>query len=166
MEEAENVIELNNVTDKEEINKIYVAHQLYPKFTPDGELNTLKYKRFAAIQVTLDEQALKNKEAILQDEVVQASDTERDLYRETMKKKHPKYDLDDGWPIFGGKDSLYKGTIFVPYSEDINFAALSAGEPFKQNLPDNTKDIQIMQYAPKVSEYIAPEITIPQLKDY
>jgi len=41
-----------------------------------------------------------------------------------------KYSLSDG--IFGiGRDELYKGTIFIPYDEDISFAALSSGEPFK-----------------------------------
>jgi hypothetical protein len=26
-----------------------------------------------------------------------------------------KFELDDGWPIFGGGTKLYKGSIFVPY---------------------------------------------------
>jgi len=43
-----------------------------------------------------------------------------------MKKSNKDYDLDNG--IFGYfKDNLYKGTIFIPYSEDIAFAALSSG---------------------------------------
>jgi hypothetical protein len=57
-----------------------------------------------------------------------------------MKKSNEKYDLDDGF--FGlFKDKLYKGTVFIPYDEDIAFAALSSGEPFKQNLPDNVSSI-------------------------
>jgi hypothetical protein len=62
-----------------------------------------------------------------------------------MKKSDKNYDLSDGmWLTEWGKDQIYKGTIFVPYSEDIAFAALSSGEPFKQDLPDNAKSIQLM----------------------
>jgi len=49
-----------------------------------------------------------------------------------MKKSDKNYDLSNGMWITGwGKDQIYKGTIFVPYSEDVAFAALSSGEPFK-----------------------------------
>jgi hypothetical protein len=39
---------------------------------------------------------------------------------------------------------LYKGTIFVPYDEDVAFAAVSSGEPLKQNLPDNAASVYQM----------------------
>ena len=81
----------NNITDINQINQIYVKYGLDPKYTQDGKLNQLKYKRFAAIQATLDEQSLQNKEAILSDEVSLAGEVERDLYKEIMKKSNKDY---------------------------------------------------------------------------
>lgn len=170
MEKADFIIKSKGISDNdhESINKIYIDNELPPKFLPNGELNKQQYKRFAAIQVTLDEQALKNKDAILADEVEIANDNERELYEETMKSssKTKDYSLSDGMIITGwGKDQLYKGTVFIPYDEDIAFAAISSGKGFKQNLPDNVAAIQEKQYAPKVSQYKAPEITLSQLKN-
>jgi hypothetical protein len=51
------------------------------------------------------------------------------------------FDLDSGWFGKWGRDELYKGTIFVPYDEDVAFAALSSGSPFKANLPDNSSTV-------------------------
>ena len=72
-----------------------------------------------------------------------ANEVERDLYNETMRKVtgDKKFELDDGYPIFGGGKVLYKGSIFVPYLEDVAFAALSSGNPFKVNLPNNSATI-------------------------
>ena len=164
MEQADDYIRQNNITDIGQINQIYIKYGLNPKYTPDGKLNQLKYRRFAAIQATLDEQSLQNKEAILSDEVALAGEVERDLYKEIMKKSNKDYDLDDGF--FGYfKDNLYKGTIFIPYSEDIAFAALSSGQPFNQDLPNNVTTIQEKQYAPKISQYVSPQATLSQVKN-
>lgn len=164
MEQADDDIRQNNITDIGQINQIYIKYGLDPKYTPDGKLNQLKYRRFAAIQATLDEQSLQNKEAILSDEVALAGEVERDLYKEIMKKSNKDYDLDDGF--FGYfKDNLYKGTIFIPYSEDIAFAALSSGQPFNQDLPNNVTTIQEKQYAPKISQYVSPQATLSQVKN-
>lgn len=167
MELADQEISKNNITDINQINQIYIKYGLDPKYTPDGKLNQPKYKRFAAIQVTLDENSLQNKDAILSDEVAIASEVERDLYNESMKKitGNNKFELDEGWPIFGGGTELYKGTIFIPYSEDIAFAALSSGQPFNQNLPNNVATIQEKQYAPKISQYVSPQVTLFQVKN-
>ena len=166
MELADQEISQNNIQNPEDINKIYQKYGLPAKFDSNGNLNTMQYKRFAAIQVTLDENSLQNKDAILSDEIALAGEIERDLYEQAMKKSDKNYDLSDGMWITGwGKDQIYKGTIFVPYSEDIAFAALSSGEPFKQNLPDNTATVQLMQYAPKASQYIIPDKTLSQIKN-
>jgi hypothetical protein len=64
-----------------------------------------------------------------------------------------KFELDEGWPIFGGGTKLYKGSIFVPYYEDKAFAALSSGKPFNVVLPNNSCTVQLMQYAPATLTY-------------
>jgi len=74
------------------------------------------------------------------------------------------YELDDGF-LWGawGKDSLYKGTIFVPYDEDVAFAAVSSGKGFKTSLPDNADTVQRMQYAPATLSYKKPDVTLSQI---
>jgi len=62
-----------------------------------------------------------------------------------MKKSNKNYSLGNGmWLTGWGKDELYKGTIFIPYDEDVAFAAVSSGRPMKQNLPDNASTVQLM----------------------
>ena len=164
MEEADQEIRQNNIDSNNyaQINAIYQKHQLAPKYDQNGKLNEHNYKRFAAIQATLDEDSIQNKESILSDEVALAGDVERDLYEQAMKKQNKDYSLGNG--IFGlWEDKLYKGTIFVPYDEDLAFAALSSGEPFKQNLPDNAATIQQMQYAPATTKYKSPDVTLSQI---
>ena len=166
IEQADQEVSQNNIESPNEINMIYQKYGLPAKFDQNGNLNTMNYKRFAAIQATLDESSLQNKDAILSDEISIAGEIERDLYIEAMKKNDKNYDLSNGmWVTGWGKEQLYKGTIFIPYSEDVAFAALSSGQPFKQNLPDNTTAVQQMQYAPKVSQYKTPDITLSQIKN-
>lgn len=168
MEKADEEIRTLNISDKDyaKINEIYRKYSLPPKYDSSGNLNQSQYKRFAAIQVTLDEDSLQDKNSILSDEITIAEDSERELYEQIVKKTtdDKKYSLSNGLPILGwGKEELYKGTVFVPYDEDIAFAALSSGEPFKQNLPDNTSDVQRMQYAPASMSYKAPDKTLSQI---
>ena len=165
MEAADEEIRRNNIQsdDYNSINQIYQKYNLPPKYTPDGKLIQQNYKRFAAIQATLDEQALQNKESILSDEVALAGDVERDLYEEAMKKQNKDYSLGDGF-LGLWKDNLYKGTIFVPYPEDISFAAISSGSPLKSSLPNNADTVQMMQYAPAALTYKAPSETLSQIK--
>ena len=166
MEQADLEISQNNIEKPQEINQIYQKYGLPAKYDQQGNLNQMNYKRFAAIQATLDEKSLQNGEAILSDEISLAGEVERDLYVEAMKKQDSKYDLSNGMWITGwGKDQLYKGTIFVPYDEDVAFAAVSSGEPLKQNLPDNAASVYQMQYAQKASTYKAPTETLSQIKN-
>lgn len=167
MEEADQEIRQKGIQsdDYKTINQIYQNHQLPPKYDQNGKLIKKDYKRFAVIQATLDETSLQDKNAILSDEVAIASEVERDLYNESMRKitGNQKFELDDGWPIFGGGTKLYKGSIFVPYQEDIAFAALSSGKPFNTNLPNNSSTVQQMQYAPATLTYKPQDVTLSQI---
>ena len=164
IEKADEIISQQNIIDPNKINEVYQSVGLPPKYNQNGELNTQKYMRFAAIQATLDEQALQNKEAVLSDEVQLAGNVERDLYKEAMKKNNKDYSLGNGmWLTGWWKDELYKGTIFIPYDEDVAFAAVSSGRPMKQNLPDNASTVQLMQYAPKSLNYKPQDVTLSQI---
>ena len=169
MEEADQEIRQKGIqsNDYNAINQIYQNHQLQPKYNQEGKLNKQDYRRFAVIQATLDENSLQNKNAILSDEVAIASEVERDLYNEAMRKitGNNKFELDEGWPIFGGGTKLYKGSIFVPYYEDKAFAALSSGKPFNVDLPNNSSTVQLMQYAPATLTYKPQDVTVSQIKN-
>ena len=67
------------------------------------------------------------------------------------------------WLTGWWKDELYKGTIFIPYDEDVAFAAVSSGRPMKQNLPDNASTVQLMQYTPKSLNYKPQDVTLSQI---
>ena len=170
MEQAEDEIRKLGIQDNDyaKINEIYQKHELPPKYNQNGQLNSQSYKRFAALQVTLDQSSLQDSSSILSDEVARAGDIERKLYEQIVKKstQDKNYELSNGylWGIIG-KEELYKGTIFVPYDEDVAFAALSSGKPFKQDLPNNSSKVQLMQHAPAVLNYKAPDKTLSQIKN-
>ena len=155
IEKAEEQISNNNITDPNKINQIYQQYGLPNKFDSNGNIITRNYRRFAAIQATLDSKALKGNNPINMNEVSEADDSERELFIETMQKSGNKdYDLSDGflWSDWG-KDKLYKGTIFIPVREDIVGGYISGGQPLDVDLPNNANQVAIMQHAPKIQQY-------------
>lgn len=155
IEKAEERIHNNKITDPQQINQIYKDLGLPDKFDSNGNIIQQNYKRFAGIQVILDEKALKGGVPINMNEVSEADDEERELFIEQMKKSGNKdYDLSDGilWSSWG-RDKLYKGTIFVPVREDIAAGYTSGGYPLDTDIPNNANQVAIMQYAPKTQQY-------------
>ena len=156
IEKAEEEISNRNITDPQQINKIYRDLGLPDKFDSNGKLISRNYRRFAAIQVTLDSKALKGGEPININEVSEADDVERELFVETMKDKlkDKNYDLSDGilWSSWG-RDKLYKGTIFAPIRNDLVGAYIGGGQPLDTDLPNDSNKVSIMQHAPKVYQY-------------
>jgi len=141
MEEVEDWIRANNITDKNEINNLYVNASLPPKYNAKGELNPRDYDTFAAIQVTVDDKALKGGKPQFKDEVTEADSQERELFEETMLKNGVKdYNLSNGWG-FRGKDNLYKGTVFIPIRDSIEGSLVNAGQAPKINLPSDANSI-------------------------
>lgn len=155
IEKAEEKISNNNITNTDRINQIYREFGLSDKYDQNGNIITQNYRRFAAIQVTLDSKALKGSVPINGNEVSEADDVERELFIETMKKAGNKdYDLSDGflWSSWG-KDKLYKGTIFIPVREDIVGGYISGGQPLDTDLPNDANKVAIMQHMPKIQQY-------------
>ena len=164
MEEVEDWIRANNITDKNEINNLYVNASLPPKYNAKGELNPRDYDTFAAIQVTVDDKALKGGKPQFKDEVTEADSQERELFEETMLKNGVKdYNLSNGWG-FRGKDNLYKGTVFIPIRDSIEGSLVNAGQAPKINLPSDANSINQQQYLQAVSKYQKPTISMEQIK--
>jgi len=58
-----------------------------------------------------------------------ADEQTRSFYENIIqdKLKDKKYSLDSGWPIFGGKEELYQGTVFIPIKSNLVAGAISSG---------------------------------------
>ena len=134
LEELDKQLKLNNIEDNEQnwqkVNDLCDKLGIPHKYDSSGKLNQLTWKRFAAFQVTTPDTALVDKNVIL-DMVGVANDQERELYNGFIqqKTKDKNFELSDTFlGIFGHKDELYKGTVFVPVKESIVAAAISGGQ--------------------------------------
>ena len=134
LEELDKQLKLNNIEDNEQnwqkVNDLCDKLGIPHKYDSSGKLNQLTWKRFAAFQVTTPDTALVDKNVIL-DMVGIANDQERELYNGFIqqKTKDKNFELSDTFlGIFGHKDELYKGTVFVPVKESIVAAAISGGQ--------------------------------------
>lgn len=134
LEELDKQLKLNNIEDNEQnwqkVNDLCDKLGIPHKYDSSGKLNQLTWKRFAAFQVTTPDTALVNKNVIL-DMVGVANDQERELYNGFIqqKTKDKNFELSDTFlGIFGHRDELYKGTVFVPVKESIVAAAISGGQ--------------------------------------
>lgn len=119
MEEADNEIKLQSITDKNKINEIYMKHALPPKYDSEGNLNKLRYARFARIPVVLTEEAL-DKKVKVDGTVSKVEDkNRRNGIERSIQETYTKYNLGEGfWGI--GKDTVYEGQIYIPIINDSN----------------------------------------------
>ena len=132
------------------------------KYDSTGKLNQTQWKRFAAFQVTTPDTALVNKNVIL-DMVGIASEEERNLYNNFIQNKtnNKNFELSDTFlGIFGHRDELYKGTVFVPIKESIVASAISGGQNIYMN---QATDLELREqgYDPsKVKSYKKSEYSL------
>lgn len=134
LENLDKQLKLNNIEDNEQnwqkVNDLCDKLGIPKKYDSSGKLNKTQWKRFAAFQVTTPDTALVNKNVIL-DMVGVADKQERDLYNTFIQQKtnNKNFELSDTFlGIFGHKDELYKGTVFVPIKENIVASAISSGQ--------------------------------------
>ena len=145
----------------QKVNEICSKLQLPPKYDSQGNLNKQSWNRFAAFQVTTTEKALNDKKVIL-DMLGTADEQTRKFYENIIqsKLKDKKYSLDSGWPIFGGKEELYQGTVFVPVKNNLVAGAISSGQ--KISMTDAT-DLELRQRGydqQKISTYKKNELVL------
>ena len=134
LENLDKQLKLNNIEDNEQnwqkVNDLCDKLGIPRKYDSSGKLNKTQWKRFAAFQVTTPDTALVNKNVIL-DMVGVADKQERDLYNTFIQQKtnNKNFELSDTFlGVFGHKDELYKGTVFVPIKENIVASAISSGQ--------------------------------------
>ena len=134
LENLDKQLKLNNIEDNEQnwqkVNDLCDKLGIPKKYDSSGKLNKTQWKRFAAFQVTTPDTALVNKNVIL-DMVGVADKQERDLYNTFIQQKtnNKNFELSDTFlGVFGHRDELYKGTVFVPIKENIVASAISSGQ--------------------------------------
>lgn len=157
---AEKEITQNNITDVNEINKVYAKYQLPQKY--NGSTLSLAYKRFAAIQVNANTKALEDKVDPNQ-VVINKDKAAREAYVNEVNKaqgdKKAKFKLD--WHLgWDNDEQLYEGVVFIPIRQDVVNSLAS-----ENNYPklSESNQIKIQQYAPKASQYKKPTIDQSQL---
>lgn len=134
-----------NQNDYVKVNQIYQKYNLPPKYSQTANgwvLNSDIYRRFAAIQATVDGRVLDDVNELsnqdLQTQLVEevSDNAERKNIEKLIQQRtnNKSYDIDNGWlwGLFGG-DHIYKGTIFIPVRENALIAATLAG-PSTSNL--------------------------------
>ena len=145
----------------QKVNEVCSKLQLPPKYDNQGNLNKQSWNRFAAFQVITTEKALNDKSVIL-DMLGTADDQTREFYENIIQDKlnDKKYSLDNGWPIFGGKEEVYQGTVFVPVKNNLVAGAISSGQ--KISMTDAT-DLELKQRGydkQKISTYKKNELVL------
>ena len=167
LENLDKQLRLNNIEDSEQnwkkVNELCDKIGIPHKYTSSGELNISSWKRFAAFQATAPDTTLVNKNVIL-DTLGIADDNERQLYNSIIQQQSPNnknFELaDKTLGIFGTKEELYKGTIFVPIKESYIGAALSGNQTIKMTEATNL-ELREQGYNPaKASTYKKPEYTL------
>ena len=92
-----------------------------------------------------------------------ASEEERNLYNNFIQNKtnNKNFELSDTFlGIFGHRDELYKGTVFVPIKESIVASAISGGQNIYMN---QATDLELREqgYDPsKVKSYKKSEYSL------
>lgn len=167
LENLDKQLKLNNIEDSEEnwkkVNELCDKIGIPHKYTSSGKLNSSSWKRFAAFQATAPDTTLVNKNVIL-DTLGIADDNERQLYNSIIQQQNPNnknFELaDKTLGIFGTREELYKGTIFVPIKESYVGAALSGNQTIKMTEATNL-ELREQGYNPaKASTYKKPEYTL------
>lgn len=158
LEKAEEYIRYNNITNPEEINKVFVEHNLPEKFKNENgqyNLDLLNYQRFARLSGVVEESALPEDSEL--DGTVQEiqDDNLRTSVEEVLKAKDKDYSMSNG--VFGwGATELYRGAIYIPVREDLVAASLGSGDYYELPGSDATQVAQEFDQTQKVQGYQKP----------
>lgn len=160
-------LRLNNIEDTEQnwekVNELCDGIGIPHKYVSSGKLNVSSWKRFAAFQATAPDTTLVDKNVIL-DILGIANNNERELYNSVIQHQDPSnknFELSNKTlGIFGTKEELYKGTVFVPIKESYVGAALSGNQTIKMTEATNL-ELKEQGYDPtKINTYKKPEYTL------
>lgn len=151
--EAQEQIKRENITDKQEINRIYQEHKLPIMFDGNGDVLT-NYKKFGMINATAIDNAFEEN-AEFDDYLRETLD--KNVIENTLaiiNKGEKNIDFESkGWFNkigIGSYNHVYAGTIFIPVNEDHFTATAGFG--------NWATDQEAMQIEAKQSNFIRSEI--------
>lgn len=156
MEKAEDYIRKHKITGIHNINKVYVDHELKPKYDESGNLNKIDYAVFGRITAQVEESALTEKAKL--DKTVREieDDNVRQAAERIIQASYKKYNMSEGFLGFGVTE-LYEGAIYIPVRSDVIGASLASGQYFKVNATDDSAVIMDEQaQARKAQGYSKP----------
>lgn len=122
---AQDIINEENITDKDQINKIYQENGLPVMFDGNGDVLTT-YRKFGIVNATALDHAFEDTNVGYADYITEVSD--ENLINNTLtilnKNRGEKDRIDyDGKSLMDSiigtdYDHIYKGTVFIPVNED------------------------------------------------
>lgn len=162
LEQADQYIRDNNISDPAQINEVYAQHDLPPKFLENGALNQQQYRRFARLSGIAEETALPE-DGDLDDTVVAIDDeNERTSIEEVFKQKDKDYTMGGGF--FGwGATELYRGAIYIPVRQNLITASLGSGKYYTVPDSDATNTERKWEIAQTQQKYQKPP-TLSELR--
>ena len=153
LEQAENTIRYNNITDPEEINSVYLENKLPKKFKNENgtyNLDLLNYQRFARMSVIVEESALPE-DAELDNTVYAIEDDNlRASIEQVIQSRDENYTMSNGW--WGTE--LYRGAVYVPVREDLIAASLGSGEYYDSSTATQVE--KAWEQTQKIQKYQKP----------
>lgn len=162
LEQADQYIRDNNISDPAQINEVYSQYDLPPKFLENGALNQQQYRRFARLSGIAEETALPE-DGDLDDTVVAIDDeNERTSIEEVFKQKDKDYTMGGGF--FGwGATELYRGAIYIPVRQNLITASLGSGKYYTVPDSDATNTERKWEIAQTQQKYQKPP-TLSELR--
>lgn len=162
LEQADQYIRDNNISDTAQINEVYSQYDLPPKFLENGALNQQQYRRFARLSGIAEETALPE-DGDLDDTVVAIDDeNERTSIEEVFKQKDKDYTMGGGF--FGwGATELYRGAIYIPVRQNLITASLGSGKYYTVPDSDATNTERKWEIAQTQQKYQKPP-TLSELR--
>ena len=135
--------------DIEKINNLYTKANLPIKYNADGSIKFSNYQRFAMFQTVTLSKAFKHPDQLVRnkwaDELQDDEEEDMlDMFADIRNKKKDDMDYDkNNWYDFNGHDSMYRGIVFMPVSNNV-LAAMS-GDKTKLT-SDQRNNIRAHQY--------------------
>ena len=134
LDEAQQYIKENNITDREQINQVYEEHKLPFMYNEDGSLNTSNWKTFMVLSGTALNTAFDNQDNLRTNPFLKEIDDSNkinnvlEVLTDNLKREGQKVKFDNSGflGIYSFKDHMFEGNIFIPI-EPNQFGA-KAGE--------------------------------------
>lgn len=175
MEEVDNIITQQHITDPDQINQLYYQAQLPIKYIKDAsgehKLNTAQYRTFGGLKAEALKRAFEDEDAEMSP-YLQEIDSENAVNyfmriingKQKGDKDTFKFDDSNWLGLAHGDDYLYEGVIFIPVRDNyINAMVMSEHNPYETEYNNYQ---QSMQAADARTQRAKARSQKPEYKEY